>query len=288
MAPLTTSALAVLQARFAQYGLGTLATTIKNLAVDGATEDTISLQLQETPEYKTRFKANETRIKKGLQVLSPAQYLALEDDYRQILRAYGLRQFDNDEYVSTFISNDISVTELTNRVATAVQRVQQADPGVLATLRTFYGIADNDLVGYVLDPEKELPKIEKQVTAAEIGASARMQGIAATKPVAEQLAAQGVTRAQAQQGYATIAAILPESEKLSDIYRDTMEGYRLAEAEQEVFNQLASAQRKRQKLAEREQAAFSGASGLSKTSLTSPKGGQFQIPDVDQPAPRSV
>lgn len=275
MAPLTQSAVQVLQARFAQYGLSSLVDSIRQLAIDGATEDTISLQLAETPAYKTRFKANEDRLKKGLQVLSPAQYLALEDDYRQILRAYGLRQFDTDDYVSTFISNDISVTELTNRVATAVQRVQQADPGVLSTLRTFYGIADNDLVGYVLDPEKELPKIERQVAAAEIGATARMQGIAATRPVAEQLAAQGITKAQAQQGYANIAALLPEAEKLSDIYKDTMEGYRLPEAEQEVFNQLASAQRKRQKLAEREQAAFSGTSGVGRGALGSATGGNI-------------
>lgn len=275
MAPLTQSALAVMQARFAQYGLASLADAIRTLAIDGATEDTISLQLQETPAYKARFKANQDRLRKGLQVLSPSQYLSLEDDYRQILRAYGLRQFDTDDYVSTFISNDISVTELTNRVATAVQRVQQADPGVLSTLRTFYGIADNDLVGYVLDPEKELPKIERQVAAAEIGATARMQGIAATRPVAEQLAAQGITRAQAQQGYANIASLLPEAEKLSDIYKDTMEGYRLAEAEQEVFNQLASAQRKRQKLAERERAEFGGASGVARGALSNQTAGNI-------------
>lgn len=275
MAPLTQSALAVMQARFAQYGLASLADAIRTLAIDGATEDTISLQLQETPAYKARFKANQDRLRKGLQVLSPSQYLSLEDDYRQILRAYGLRQFDTDDYVSTFISNDISVTELTNRVATAVQRVQQADPGVLSTLRTFYGIADNDLVGYVLDPEKELPKIERQVAAAEIGATARMQGIAATRPVAEQLAAQGITRAQAQQGYANIASLLPEAEKLSDIYKNTMEGYRLAEAEQEVFNQLASAQRKRQKLAERERAEFGGASGVARGALSNQTAGNI-------------
>ena len=275
MAPLTQSAIAVLQARFAQYGLGSLVDTIRNLAIDGATEDTITLQLQETPAYKTRFKANEDRMKRGLQVLSPAQYLALEDDYRQILRAYGLRQFDNDDYVTQFISNDVSVSELTNRVATAVQRVQMADPGVVTTLRDFYGINDNDLVGYVLDPQKQFQRIERQVAAAEIGATARMQGIQATAPVAEQLAAQGVTRAQAQQGYAAIANLLPTAEKLSDIYGETMDGYRLAEAEQEVFNQLASAQRKRQKLAEREAAAFGGASGVSKAALTSQTGGQI-------------
>jgi len=66
------------------------------------------------------------------------------------------------------------------------------------------------------------------------------------------LAAQGVTQAEAQKGYATIADILPDAKRLSDIYGTTLEGYDQAQGEQEVFNQLASAQRRRQKLTQRE------------------------------------
>jgi len=93
--------------------------------------------------------------------------------------------------------------------------------------------------------------------------------------VAEQLAAQGISQAEAQKGYATIADILPTAEKLSDIYGGQLESYRLAEGEQEVFNQLASAQRKRRALTERELASFSGQAGLGRTSLTQQTGGQF-------------
>jgi hypothetical protein len=269
------SALVVLTDRFSKYGLASLVPKIKELITSGASEDTIALQLQDTEEYKLRFKANQDRIKKGLSVLDPSTYLALEDDYRQILRAYGLKQFDNDDYVQQFISNDISTTELSNRVVTAVQRVQNADPAVLATLRGFYGISDNDLVAYVLDPNQQFQKIERQVAAAEIGTAARLQGINAGVAVSEQLAAQGVTKAQAQKGYATIADILPTAEKLSDIYGKTLDEYRLGEAEQEVFNTLASAQRKRQKLVEREIATFTGSSGLGRGSLGTQTGGQI-------------
>ena len=267
------SALVVLTDRFSKYGLASLVPKIKELITSGASEDTIALQLQDTEEYRLRFKANQDRIKKGLSVLDPSTYLALEDDYRQILRAYGLKQFDNDDYVQQFISNDISTTELSNRVVTAVQRVQNADPAVLATLRGFYGISDNDLVAYVLDPNQQFQKIERQVAAAEIGSAARLQGINAGVAVSEQLAAQGVTKAQAQKGYATIADILPTAEKLSQIYSGVLDEYGLAEAEQEVFNTLASAQRKRRRLIERETAAFSGSSGLGKTSLNRQVGG---------------
>jgi len=204
------NAITVLTDRFTRYGLASLVPRIKQLAISGASESTITLQLQES-----------------------------------------------------------------NRVVTAVQRVQNADPAILTTLRSFYGISDNDLVAYVLDPNQQFQKIERQVAAAEIGAAAGLQGISTGVSVAEQLAAQGVTKAQAQKGYSTIADILPTSEKLSGIYDKALPSYGLAEAEQEVFNTLASAQRKRRALAEREIAEFSGASGLSKSALSKQIGGTY-------------
>ena len=265
----------ILTDRFAQYGLGGLATKIKELAISGATEATITLGLQATDEYKMRFSANADRIKKGLAVLSPAEYLNVEDSYRQVLRAYGLKQFDTDDYVKQFISNDISPTELSNRVVTAVQRVQNADPAIINQLKQYYGIGAEDMVGYVLDPEQSYQKIQRQIAASEIGVAAGRQGLEVGVSVADQLAAQGVTEAEAQKGYATIADILPTAEKLSSIYGTTLEGYGQSEGEQEVFNSLASAQRKRQKLTAREIAAFSGSSGAAKTSLSTSRVGQF-------------
>jgi hypothetical protein len=261
--------------RFNKYGLTSLANKIKELAIQGATEATITLQLQETPEYQQRFAANADRLKRGLAALTPAEYVNVEDSYRQVLRAYGLKQFDNDAYVRQFIANDMSPTELSNRVVTAVQRVQNADPAISRQLRDFYGIGQADLVAYVLDPEQQFQKIERQVAASEIGVAAARQGLQAGVSVAEQLAAQGVSQAEAQKGYATIADILPTAEKLSDIYGGTLDEYRQAEGEQEVFNSLASAQRKRQRLTAREVAAFSGSSGVNKTSLTTSNVGQF-------------
>ena len=261
--------------RFQKYNLTSLAPKIKELAINGANEATIMLELQETEEYKQRFKANQERFKKGLAVLDPGTYLRVEDGYRQVLRSYGLNQFDTDDYVSKFIANDMSPTEFSNRVVTAVQRVQNADPALIKQLNDFYGINSQGLLAYVLDPEQEFPKIERQIAAGEIGLAAARQGLTAGVTVAEQLAAQGISEAEARKGYATIADILPTAEKLSSIYGNTMDTYGQSEAEQEVFNSLASAQRKRQKLTAREVAAFSGSAGTNKTSLTTSSVGQF-------------
>jgi hypothetical protein len=269
------NALASLTSRFSQYGLQSLIPKIRELVISGATEATIALELAETEEYKKRFKANTDRLKKGLSVLDPGTYIGMEDSYRQALRAYGLKQFDTDDYVSQFIANDISANELSNRIVTAVQRVQNADPAITSQLREFYNIGQNDLVAYVLDPNQQFQRIERQVQAAEIGVAARRQGLQTGVGVAEQLAAQGVTQAEAQKGYATIADILPDAKKLSEIYGTTLEGYDQSQGEQEVFNQLASAQRRRQKLTQREIAQFSGQSGLSTKALTTDLTGQY-------------
>ncbi len=267
------SAIDVITDRFTQYGLGSLASKIRDLAVDGANEATITLGLQATEEYKVRFAANDARVKSGLKVLNPAEYLNLEDGYRQVLRSYGLKAFDTDAYVQQFIANDTSPAELSSRVVTAVQRVQNADPAISRQLKDFYGIGSTDLVAYVLDPSQQLQKIERQVAAAEIGVAAGRQGLNVGVGVAEQLAAQGVSQAEAQKGYATIADILPTAEKLSGIYASTADSYGQNQAEQEVFNSLASAQRARQKLTALELAQFGGSSGTSKTSLKSSTSG---------------
>jgi hypothetical protein len=253
-----------MRAKFKDYGLESLIPTIEKLAMEGATESTIFLALRESDTYKQRFSANEDRKKAGLAVLDPKTYLAVEDGYRQTLRSYGLTQFDNDNYVKQFIANDVSPTELSNRVATAVQRVQMASPEVMNTLTSYYGIPQSDIIGYILDPKQQFVNIERKVTASEIGASAARQGLQSNATTSEALAAQGITKSQAEQGYAQIADILPTAQKLSDIYGGQAQRYDQTAAEQETFGNLASAQRKRQQLTGLEIGSFSGQSGTSK------------------------
>jgi hypothetical protein len=261
-----------LSERYKQYGLGGLADVIKKLVIEGASEATITFALQESPEYKERFKANTARLAKGLAVLKPNEYIAVEDSYRQALRAYGLTQFDNDAYVSKFIENDMSPSELNARIQLATERVTNAAPQVRNTLVNFYGLTDVDLIAYTLDPKGQLPQIEKQIATAEIGAAAARQGFQdqVGKANAEYLRSIGVTQEQAVRGFADIANVLPTATKLTDIYKDGLEGYGLEQAQQEVFGNLASERRKREKLAAAETATFGGKSAMGATALDRP------------------
>lgn len=272
----------IMTARFKEYKLESLVDTIKNLAIEGASEATITLALQDTRAYKERFKANEARVKANLRVLSPSEYLKNEDAYRQTLREYGLNKYDTDDYVTKFIENDTAPEELSGRIALGVNRIQNADPLVVKTLKA-YGVTDTDMLEYVLDTKNKLPEITRKVQIAEVGAAARAQGlnagtteeqIAGYKATSEALVNQGVDQAAAQKGYSAIASYLPEAEKLSGIYSN-MEGYGQTQAEQEVFGKMASAQRAREALRMREIGTFSGSAGTTKGSLASSTKGQL-------------
>ena len=153
----------------------------------------------------------------------------------------------------------------------ATDRVINAAPQVRSTLINFYGLNDVDLIAYTLDPKGQLPAIEKQIATAEIGAAAARQGFQQVdKSNAEYLRSLGVTQEQAIKGFSDIASVLPTATKLTDIYKDGLEGYGLEQAQQEVFGNLASERRKRERLSAAETATFSGKSAMGGTALDRP------------------
>jgi hypothetical protein len=162
-----------------------------------------------------------------------------------------------------FIANDVSASELEDRIATAQQRVLNTNPEVLKALRQFYPDLNNaDILSYTLDPQNALTNIKRKVTAAEIGGAALAQGLQANGGTAESLAGQGITKAQAQQGYTNIAEMVPRGSQLADIYKQGPYNQQTAEAE--VFNTTgaADAAARRKKLTSLETAQFSGSSGV--------------------------
>jgi hypothetical protein len=264
---------------FSQYGLEELSATIEGYMKGDVGPNEAALLLKQTPAYKKRFAGNETRKASGLNVISEAEYLALENSYSETLKAYGQAGYFGTDRVTRqaklaeAIGADISAVEFKERISTVVDRVNSADPAVKSTLRSFYKITDEDLVGYFLNPKENLPRLKEKVTAAEIGSAASGQGLSTSMASAEELAKFGVDLATARQGYATVGEVLPTGERLSAIYKEEGINYTQQTAEEEVFKGLASAKRKRQALAEKEIGTFSGSSGTSKASMTSQTSG---------------
>lgn len=277
------SAYDLLYTQFAQYGLQSLVEPLKNLIQEGVSPSEFTLRLRDTDAYKKRFAANTVRINQGLRALSEGEYIQLEDQYQDIMRRYGMPEsyykkgdLGTQAGFEKFIGFDVSPVELEDRIQTAQARVFDANPEVAQTLKQFYpGITNGDVLAYVLDPKSALPELKRKITAAEIGAGAKMAGLATGLERATELASYGVTKEQAQQGFQTIADILPRGGQLASIYGEP--AYTQTTAEQEVFGLAGAteAAKQRKKLTSLEQAAFSGTSGMTGGALGRERSGQF-------------
>ena len=258
-----------LETLFKGYGLDSLAGKIYDYVKNGYSADTISILLQDTPEYKTRFKANEARLKAGLPVLPPADYINTENAYRQILRQSGLPSgfYDSTDDFTDWISKDVSPTEVQSRTDLATQATALANPAYKLALNQM-GIDDGHMAAYFLDPDKSLPLLQKAAATAAIGGAALGQGLTFNQAYAEQLATIGVTATQAQQGYQQVAQELGTMQNLGAMYGQQ---FGQAEEEQSVFGTSAEAIQKKAALVGREQGAFSGAAGGAASGLNTSK-----------------
>lgn len=277
------SAFDILKTEFTKYGLGDLIGDSLDLATQGVNPAEFSLTLSGKKAYTDRFSANAERIKKGLSVLSPAEYIKLEDQYQSTMRSYGLPA---DMYTTgvagrqpgleKFIAGDVSPVELEDRIQLAVNKVQNASPDVLQAFEKFYpGVNKANLVAYVLNPELALPTIRRQIQSAEIGGAAIQSGMETSLNRASELAAAGVTRERAQEGYQAIAGGLQRGTQLSSIYGEN--AYTQKGAEQELFNLSGGTEyaTQRKRLASKERATFGGQSGVTSGALKRDRAGGF-------------
>lgn len=256
-----------LNSLFKQYGLGSLAGKIYEYVKNGYGADTISILLQDTPEYKKRFAANEARIKAGMSVLSPAEYIAVENSYRQIMRQSGLPEgfYDTSDDFTSWISGDMSPTELQNRVDLATQATALANPAYKSALKQM-GLSDGELAAYFLDPDRAIPFLQKTAATAAVGAEALQRGLQFDQAYSEQLATMGISREQAAQGYAKIADEFSDLGTLAQVYGGQ---WTQRMAEEDVFVGGTAASQERERLVGREKGSFSGAAGSARAGLAS-------------------
>lgn len=258
-----------LKSMFGQMGLGSLAGQIYDFVKQGYGADTIGLLLQDTKEYKTRFAANETRAKAGLPVLNPAEYLATEKAFREVLNSAGMPKgfYDNPADFTRWIADDVSPTEIKSRVDLAVAATGQANPQYKEALWQMYGINEKDLTAYFLDRKRAEPILKKQAAAGAIGAAAIRRGFGANVLDLESYATLGITADQAEQAYAQIADGFENMLGIAGRYGSS---WSQREAEQEVFTPGAasaygkeSAFEKGKRLKSQERAQFAGGKGSS-------------------------
>lgn len=267
---------------FAQAGdasfVDELSTIIDDYARQGFNADTISVLLPQTRPYQVRFSGNQGRLAAGMSALSPAEYLAREEEYSEVLRAYDLEDLATRDIFSSLIGGIVAKTELTDRVVNVYDRIRNADPVLKAELDRVRelsqgALGDRDFAKALLVGPQGTQELKRKIATAEISAEARARGLNVN--TAQQLQQLGVTREQARAGFETIAQAQPTFEKLAGIYdREVLQPETSqTELEQEVFQGMASERRKR--LVQREAAAFAGSSGLAGSALSTQRAGQI-------------
>jgi hypothetical protein len=269
------------------YGLESLADTYGRLMAMGKTagQALTILKYDKTIDpvtgqpynaaYAKRFAGNAARVAAGMNAYDEGTYLEVENAYEETLRRYGLSNMIspdravNQVKFADYMGKGIAPTEFAGRIQTVADEVINADPDIKSTFKTFFpSITDADLVAYFLDPKQTLPVLQTKVRAAEIGGAAKTQDLSITQERAMELGKFGVTRKDAITGFSQVAEALPTGKKLSDIYAEEKIGYTQQVAEDEYLKQDAQAKLKRNRLASKERAMFSGQSGVGSNSLT--------------------
>lgn len=280
------SAYDLLYSQFKQYGLETLVEPLKGLITTGASPSEFTIKLRETDAYKKRFAGNAARIAKGLRALGEDEYLALEDQYQNVMRNYGLPTsyyakdaLGTQQGFTNLIAGNVSAAELENRVQQATDVIDKGPKEYMDAIKQFYpDISRGDLLAYVLDPDNALTKINAKIGAAKIGGEYLRAGLTADAARAEELQRQGVTAEAARQGAQTVLATAPRGGVLADIYQTGPYGQSEVEAEVYGLANAAEARKKREKLTGLEKAAFSGTTGAAQGALGRERAmGQGQI-----------
>ena len=265
------------RARFDEFGIGGLWDQFRALLSAGYGKSDPALVLQQlsgTPEYKARFKGNEARKRAGLAELNPAQYVALENQYRDFMATAGLPKgfYDSKDDFTRWIENDVSPMEAQSRVASAKRAAASVDPGYLSAMSRMYGVGQGEIAAYFLDSDKATALLERQADAAVVAGAGENVGVSVDVQTAEVIGSQGVGLQQAQQQFGMVADERQAAGRLGDLYGSAISTDDLVRESFHLGGGADVSARKRG-LASQERAAFSGTSGIGQQSLSKKKQG---------------
>jgi hypothetical protein len=282
------NALELLKERFAAYGLGSddFVSAIRQSILDNTDAEgniaqaTAAAAIRATPAYQQRFAGNITRrnaiqadIAAGrtpaLSELSEASYIQAEDNYREVLRKQGVPEsfYNNTTYLSKLIGNDLSIDEVNSRASLAKQAAQQVNPEIKQQLQALYGVSENQIAGFFLDPELGKQNINAVAAgnAAIVSAAAQRSGMSLTKEQSERLAQ---TISPENQQAVDASKLFGQTSLTAGLTSESVSGEEASVGAEDVI--LAATgdverQAKLEKERQKRQAEYQAASGMAET-----------------------
>ena len=198
-----------------EYGLESLITNLDAALIADPTqfqgqygEENMFRAVRDTPLYKARFKGLELRKKNGYKAISERDYLTIEKEFDQTLRANSMPKgfYDSQDDFANFIGNNVRSDELNTRIQQGYRAVMETEPGTKEELKRLYGIGDSDIAAFLIDPTRfQQSEAVKKAEAARRANAAREQGMQLTAAQSEELVSRGIGQARAQEGFQELA-----------------------------------------------------------------------------------
>ena len=260
---------------------------VKSQVIDNKQDWEIIPAMRQQTWYAQYFpKMNELIAKDG--TFNEQKYLTQYAAYKEALRGLPDGFYDSRADASDFMLNEVSPLEVERRALFARQEIADGvDPEMKKALKDYYGISDGALAAHLLDPKRAQSVIDKELRAASYQRYVLESGRSLTQAEAERIAnSNGAARWSTDSSGTTSDAYTSWQNDIQtqvgnadlrdrqDSFLSSLEGDRsysfIDSLDAELGDQrkkLASEQR-----AQREQARFSGSSGIGRSSLSNKRG----------------
>jgi hypothetical protein len=268
LSDLTISAL--VHAVLNEYGLAGvgLETMVETWIRDGVTDSSLLRTLIEnTQQFRDRFPAMALRHQQGYNRITAAEYIAFEDFAVGLFQEGGLppgfydQRSDFTDLIARFPDLNMARQSLQRRVSAGFGALALAPPEIRDAFGQYFGPSgDAALAAYMIDPDKAVDVLLRQVELAEVGGTGSQFGFNVGLDVAGQLVDRGIDRAAARSGFGQV-------QELEPAFRETISETEDFTAETEGFGSIfnldngESLDRLRRRV-EARSAAFRGSGGF--------------------------
>lgn len=256
MASVLDDAFALIKETLRDWDLIELWNDVQGLMTEGVGGEVALLRIRDTESYKKRFAGNAARAKAGLEIMSEAEYLAVETSLKTVVRRFlGAGEYDTKDQIDKWIAVDMAPQELADRFGLYAQNFERQPQAVKDAWRA-QGFSITDAIKVAGDPTVTESILRRRFTAAGIAGEAFQQYGSARYDESRfgTYVDAGVDADKAREGFGRVAAREEREGLLA-----SLSGTELSREDQERSELLGDSKttEKRRKVLDEEEARFS-------------------------------